>query len=342
MGQDPPYDVVSVMPITWFEELTGIADESPAQVYRHLSVDNGVLKSKLNGWRAVIGTVATPSVEELRAQVSHAPGGRLSVQEVVADVQRLHMRPENEGALFQVASQFNLLEMIGPSVTPEMGVGRYEHDPTQGPACALACLAGTIYRNYFMPVDGKIGQSANRQVDCLSDVGRLLDRDRNFLWAMRNGYALPTEDSLRFINDRLDQVGNDAVRRALRVGVHSGTQVTVNDAGRLVTQVYCSAMPVSYSGLAVDLWAPLAQIILEAAYEATLLSAIQNAAKTGNNRVFLTMLGGGAFGNRQDWIEAAMLRALQLHAECGLNVHLVSHMQSSALARRVIAAFDTT
>jgi len=37
-------------------------------------------------------------------------------------------------APFQVASQFNLLEMTGPSVTPEHGVARYAHDPTQGPA----------------------------------------------------------------------------------------------------------------------------------------------------------------------------------------------------------------
>ncbi|MCK5683507.1 hypothetical protein KAJ27_05280 [bacterium] len=51
--------------------------------------------------------------------------------------------------MFQVASQFNLLEMVSPGVTPEEGVGRYEHDHTQGPACAIACGVGTIYRNYF-------------------------------------------------------------------------------------------------------------------------------------------------------------------------------------------------
>ena len=30
----------------------------------------------------------------------------------------MHADPELEGALFQVASQFNLLEMTGPSITP--------------------------------------------------------------------------------------------------------------------------------------------------------------------------------------------------------------------------------
>lgn len=47
-------------------------------------------------------------------------------------------------ALFQVASQFNLLEMINPNITPEMGIDRYEFDRTQGPICAMSCGAETI------------------------------------------------------------------------------------------------------------------------------------------------------------------------------------------------------
>ena len=34
---------------------------------------------------------------------------------------------------------------------PEDGVTLYAADPTQGPACALACAAGSVYRNYFCP-----------------------------------------------------------------------------------------------------------------------------------------------------------------------------------------------
>lgn len=325
------------MAMTWFEEMTGITDESPERVYECLSVDSGTLVSKLNGWRAQIGTLTLPSLGELRADVSIAEGEPFTLQEVVADVQRLHMRPENEGALFQVASQFNLLEMVGPSVTPEMGVERYEYDLTQGPACALACLAGTIYRNYFVPCGSGVGQTKGRQIDCLTDIARLLGAPDRFLWEMRNGYALPTEDSLHVINKLLDSTDLDNLRAALRIGVHADTQVTTNDAGRLVTQVYCSAMPVAYSGVNADLWAPIAQLVLEAAYEATLLAAIQNHAATGNNRVFLTMLGGGAFGNRQGWIADAILRALRLYGDSSLDVHLVSYGASSALARRVIA-----
>jgi len=73
----------------------------------------------------------------------------IAVRVVVGDVRRLHAAPEHACALFQVASQFNLLEMTAPHVTPEDGVTRYKDDPTQGPACAIVAGAATMYRNYF-------------------------------------------------------------------------------------------------------------------------------------------------------------------------------------------------
>lgn len=83
----------------------------------------------------------------------------------------MHRAPENVRALFQVASQFNLLEMVSPQVTPEDGVTRYQDDQTQGPACAIAAGAATIYRNYFVPVGGSYGQTTERQLDGLADIG---------------------------------------------------------------------------------------------------------------------------------------------------------------------------
>jgi hypothetical protein len=49
---------------------------------------------------------------------------------VTGDVRHMHKSPENAGALFQVASQFNMLEMTGPEVTPEHGVTIYQYDGT--------------------------------------------------------------------------------------------------------------------------------------------------------------------------------------------------------------------
>jgi hypothetical protein len=93
--------------------------------------------------------------------------------------------------LIQVASQFNLLEMRSPEVYPEDGVTRYQLDPTQGPACAIAAGAATIYRNYLAPVGEQIGQTRDRQLDGLADLSAALSQATGLLpsslWNMTNG-----------------------------------------------------------------------------------------------------------------------------------------------------------
>jgi hypothetical protein len=71
-------------------------------------------------------------------------------EELRGDVSLFIRNPSLGGALFQVASQFNLLEMISPDVGPEAGVTIYQHDRTQGPVCAMACPAGTVRPRCFM------------------------------------------------------------------------------------------------------------------------------------------------------------------------------------------------
>jgi hypothetical protein len=46
--------------------------------------------------------------------------------------------------------------------------------------------------------------------------------------------------------------------------------------------------------------------------------------------VLLTRLGGGAFGNQDEWIDAALRRALGLFQEHSLDVRLVSFGAPSA------------
>eukprot|EP00667_Euglena_gracilis_P031576 EG_transcript_46037 len=102
-----------------------------------------------------------PSLAELGAAASALPPvsqlGPLRFRHLTGCVRALHRLPENAGAVFQVASQFNCLEMVGPSVRPEDGVARYAADPTQGPACALCCPAATVFRNYFVQGRGQAG-----------------------------------------------------------------------------------------------------------------------------------------------------------------------------------------
>jgi hypothetical protein len=320
----------------WFQELTGFKEESPEQVRANLEVAGNTMTSRVNGRSVICGRLETPSLAELRSLTRSGPtySGDLKVSEVTGDVKLLHADTANAGALFQVASQFNLLEMISPQVGPEQGVGRYDQDLTQGPACAVAAGAGTIYRTYFAEVNGQTGQSSGNQIDCLQDFGTALGNDEERLWRMQNGYALPSVAGLEEVSLRIKAMSEDdrdRLREKLKIGIQWDTQVTIGDCKHLVTQAYCSALPVAYSKLPKDSWKEFAQLVLEASYEATLCAAVLNFARTGNNRVYLTLLGGGVFGNDMSWIVSAARRALEMHSGTGLDVAFVSYRGSKTL-----------
>ena len=332
--------------MAWFEQLMGFRETSPDQVRQQITIDGNTLTSLVNGKTFTCGQLETPSLQELRHQVAGSRHrlGKLTVREVVANVSDLHVDISNAGCLFQVASQFNLLEMTGPSITPEEGVGIYEHDFTQGPTCAIAAGAGTIYRNYFANVRGQIGQSASQQIDCLADLGTALGNSEQRLWKMINGYALASHEGLIEINQRLAAASEDdldQLRQRLRIGIQWDTQVTIQDATHTVTQAYCSALPVAYADHASDdLWESFARLVLEATYEATLCAAMLNSLKTGNNEVFLTLVGGGVFGNKIEWITDSIQRALSLCQNWDLAVAIVSYGASKQSVRQLVEQFS--
>lgn len=312
--------------MTWFTELTGLDDESRSLVHEMLFVDDCRIESKANGQSWQFGHLETPTLGELRDRTQSIVNQSKSIEicEVVANVQQLHCEPENKGAMFQVASQFNLLEMTSPEVSPELGIGIYQFDLTQGPACAIAAGAGTIYRNYFVPIQNQLGQTEACQIDCLELIGKRLGNDNQSLWAMQNGYALPTRPGIKKVNEALKMLGEDEVGSLLRIGLQSDTEVTLTESRQLVSQAYCSAMPVAYSAIGSSDWEPFAKLVLDAAYEATFLAAIENRERTGNNRLYLTLLGGGAFGNQSAWIISSIQRSIALFSMSGLDVRLVS------------------
>ena len=243
----------------WFTHLTGIPEHHPDQVRSQLRVEGHRLFSLANGRSFQIGHLEMPSLGELRERAPSLPG-KMRLKEMVADVQDLHADPRNEGALFQVASQFNLLEMVDPTRTPEAGIGIYSFDKTQGPACAIAAGAGTIYRNYLVSLNGQSGQSTEHQIDCIADLGLALGNVDGRLWEMKNGYLLPSKQGLEDISHQLQALEPpevDTLRAKLRIGIQWHTQVTLEGCMHMVSQAYCSALPVGYaSHLNPDLWAP--------------------------------------------------------------------------------------
>jgi len=335
----------------WFERLTGFQEKTYDDTRSNLKVEGGRLQSLVNQKDYGVGDLALSSLQDLREKAKLVCGlaGRVNVSVVIGDVRQMHGLSENAGALFQVASQFNLLEMTSPSITPELGVTRYQHDHTQGPACVIAAGAATIYRNYFAPVGAGYGQTAKRQFDGLADIGQVLSHSLNqpvqALWKMQNGYALCTRAGLHAIAKYLERIGpteKDHLRGKLRIGIQ--TDVEVTDAAKgprpLVSQAFCSALPVAYTNIASAHWEPFATLILEAAYEATMWAAVLNAKRGASNVVLLTALGGGAFGNSENWIFTAMHRALQIVSGYELKASLVSYRAPSENILRLVRHFQ--
>ncbi|WP_101950088.1 hypothetical protein [Mycobacterium sp. 3519A] len=333
----------------WFTELTGFRETSYDATREQLLVEGDELVSTVNGKRYGIGTLEVPTLNDLRGRVDVPTDGRTTVRCVTGEARAMHADPGLVGALFQVASQFNLLEMTGPSVAPEDGVTRYSEDHTQGPACAIAAGAATIYRNYFAPVDGEIGQTRQRQINALAGVGEALSAELGLpvseLWQMRNGYALCTAHGLDAITRLLadaDDGLRDQLRARLAVGLHRDVEVTDVrvDARRLVSQAFCSALPVAYGSGPSTAWEAFARLVLEAAYEATLLTAVEQSSAGGSNIVLLTRVGGGAFGNADKWIDDAIVRALESVDHAGLDVRLVSHGRIHDSNRMIAERFN--
>jgi hypothetical protein len=334
--------------LDWFERLTGFQERDYLETRAKLSVTGSRLVSNVNQKSYGIGSFELVSLSTLRERVTEVrDSGRSKVSLINGEAGALHCARGNEGALFQAASQFNMLEMANPELTPEDGVARYQYDKTQGPACAIAAGAATIYRNYFVPVGPHAGQTKERQIDGLSDLGdalaRKLDRPVDQLWKMKNGYAFFDRDGLNDIDDYLRSISEterDDLRARLKIGIHSDVEVTlVERDAHLVSQAFCSAIPVGYNRHIARPWRAFASLVLEATYEATLLSAVLNAARGRSNAVFLTFVGGGVFANEPAWIHDAISRSTGLVIDKALDVRIVCRDRPSELLREMVEAF---
>ena len=132
------------MATDWFSELIGFGERSYHETQKNFEVVGTTLRSTITQRSYVIGKLTTPSSRELRDEAAAAVDGlrgRLKVSNISGDVRSMHGDSAHRHAPFQVGSQFNLLEMTGPDVSPEDGVTRYVHDHTQGSACAVAAAA---------------------------------------------------------------------------------------------------------------------------------------------------------------------------------------------------------
>jgi hypothetical protein len=288
--------------MNWFEQVFGFK-ESKAAVYENISIRGNFLIS--NQKKISFGRLEVISLKELREKVASlvTVHSKIKISEVYGSVVLFHKTTKN--AIFQVASQFNLLEMYRPENTRDMGITMYQYDQTQGPACAITCAAGTLYRNYFT------------DINTLDNIENALSQS---YWDFKNGYIFFKEvNMVSFPDEVLEK--QELIKNELKVGIQWDTEVI--GSAHCVSQIYCSAVPVSYNDdVLIEDIELFAKIILDSAYESTFIAGILNEK---SNIVFLTLLGGGAFENNKEWIIEAIEKNLIKYKDFDLDIRFVNY-----------------
>ena len=296
-----------------------------------------ILQSKANKREFYVGKFETPTIFQLYEKYlelskNSAPKERLikSPKIIFGSVEDLIKNEENKGAVFQVASQFNCLEMVSPEYTPEDGIAKYENDKTQGPACALSCPAATVYRNYFANFDEK--RNEIKQINLLEDIETCINNEKNKYWSVINGYCFAGPNFAQLKKHLENERNYSKILANLKIGIHWETDVFQRK--HQICQVFCSALPISYnSHRREEDWENFAKLVLEGYYKGCLLVGAIDALqkKEKKKKVFLTLLGGGAFGNPAKWIDEAIQKSLDIVDSELIDVYLVKYGQNPSL-----------
>jgi len=352
--------------MSWFASLFGFSEECGdasawARTRDRFALTDGGTLSAPSGESFAAGLFSTPTLGELRAAgraalaSGAAPRGGAGVSlahAATADVLTAHAAAPAAGAVFLAASGLNCLEFSSPAAAPEDGITIYESDCTQGPACALACAAGTVARNYFD------GNTPSAQINCLCDLTAAVVAavpSGSAPWAVHAGYIRATRSAAGLAEAAaalLAPPSRDRLRALVRVGVQADAEVVFASrwarAARpppRVTQVYAAALSLGGYKDPADVpdaaWEPLATLVLEAAYEAALWAAVAAAARARAPRASAALcgLGLGVFGNRREWVAAAAGRAVAALRAEGASID-VRWLHFRAVDEGLAAAID--
>ena len=359
----------------WFENIFGFKEfkDGKNQVY-----ENCIISTNSNGYKTLIvkknekysegklfpiGRFITPQLSQLREagenilsknttqqkfkitheifQSNQSNSRRSNSRTVNTNIFNIH---EN-GNIIQVDSNFNCLNNPNISKKPQDGITIYkETNPrfqTTGQKCAIACAAGTLYRNYFVPIvnnNGKIqeGQyyeeSTKTQLNTLDELELEL---KNTFFSIKNGFFSSTNIDLTKLNQNINnETQIEQLKKSIKIGVHQDVGVTCLDIDgncldittrpervtpttrpeRVVTQIFCSNFNVISPQ--ITNYEKLVKLVLEANYEAVLWASIIYAP---NKQVYLYIPKNLI----QEWCYDAMVKAINLLYEKKANLDIV-------------------
>jgi len=298
-----------------------------------------------NGKEYRAGFFTDPTIITLREQADKLPkvgGGKFNIiigtntqsnspYRHTVDIGAMQAHPQNNDAVFQVASNFSALEPIGMTHYPEKGITGYIHDYTQGPFASISAAPGLFYRMYGVFYDSakepsKWRQTKDHQIELLG--GGVHYPWLKKIFPITNGY-INYADNPDSLNLPFTQKDKDEIR----IGYHrdmqvlygfteNDTQYDITDKNQIINQVFTAAVDFGYVNAGYKnnpIVIQRAKALLDAAYEGTLLAAITNNKK----KVFLTLIGGGVFQNNISWIAESIAKNKNLIQAHGLEVTLV-------------------
>lgn len=329
----------SFSPSAWFEQLFGFR-ERVADVAKNIKCeevgDDAFLVSLVNGKRYKAGNFQVRSISSFdmkprgggKLHIIHGHGSYSTHFDYI-DVLSNQALPENDGATYLAASNFNCLEFVSQDQTALDGVTGYVYDRTQGPFCALAAGPAIVYRNYFVKHDGKVGQ-LEKEIELLKKTPI----------HVTHGYPIITNPE--FTNNSSNKKFKWDDENNYLVGVHRGCQLTttrngnnfalVNQDDRIVHHVYAAAFNFNGTVDKCNLTIKISKYMLKAEYKAAILAAWENSLlypnRKGSNKLYLTLLGGGVFGNDIDLIADAIGSNINIIKDSGLDVYVVCFSDS--------------
>lgn len=269
------------------------------------------------------GNFETVSVAELRARVKNLPVKKndtarrplllkLEARSGVDIGELQGTLTSNNEAMVQVASNFNCLENGSRMVSPDCGrlVDICSQDCTQGPAAVFGTLPSYIYRTHF------VGGSVN-----------LLSGAPNYFGVPENGKFTLLGNEVRIENN---DAAIDAAADKVAIGLHMDCPIVF---GRTKKQGIFSREPQNIVGSRVPVYplvdqvfsasvnyndqyrparfatpeqkSTVTQSLLRASYQGLYLSAILRKRK----ELYITLIGGGSFGNPIELIVQELERA---------------------------------
>jgi hypothetical protein len=317
----------------FFEDLLGVPEsefrESEDLIRRALSAPQ-TLTNLSNGKKWKGGILALPTLKSLRNQKVTKAGqkpGKLFVLCAEKDLRHVdigHLQalPENQNALFQVASNFNGLELMSKFDSRAMlEVGSYIFDRTQGPFASISAGPGLLLRHYFPFYNPRTTPKDWRQ----KYMGRQLELLGETHLKTTNGYLELELDSIqKELDEGLVKVAHHRDVQVAFGTVRGSEHQFLEKEQQTIDQVFTATADLAphtngevleKHPLELEI---LVKKLLTASYEGTLRAALA----AGRQKVYLTLIGGGVFCNPPNWLGDVLEEQLPLITESGLTVLL--------------------